>query len=50
MAEIDSWARNVALLFGLPTDPWRAAIVLILYGFVPLLGAVYLFKRREMMA
>ena len=49
LAEIDNWARNMALLFGLPTDPWRAAIVLLLYGFVPLLAAVHLFKRRGMM-
>ncbi|MBN1580252.1 MAG: serine hydrolase [Anaerolineae bacterium] len=48
LAEMDRWVRSIAQMLHLPSNPWRAVVVLFIYGAVPLVWAIAAFRRREM--
>lgn len=48
LSELDTSAYAFAQAFSLNLDPHRALFVLLLYGFVPFLLALYTFQNREM--
>jgi hypothetical protein len=50
LSDLDNWVRNLIELSHLPSNPWLSVAVLSLYGFIPLLGAIHLFKHKEMTA
>lgn len=50
ISELDHWVRDAAEAAHLPLDPWLAVAVLLLCGLISLLGAIHLFKHKEMTA
>ena len=48
LAEFDTSVHAFAQNFGLNQDPRRALFLLLLYGFIPFLLALYAFQNREM--
>jgi ABC-type transport system involved in multi-copper enzyme maturation permease subunit len=48
LAEMDQWVCGIAEILHLPSSPWRAIAVLLVYGAVPLVWAMRAFRHREM--
>ena len=48
LSSFDTSVYTFAQSFGLNQDPRRALFILLLYGFVPFLLALYTFQNREM--
>ncbi len=49
LAELDQWAKNIAGILAMPSNPWILLAVLACYGLIPLPGAIWRFKRQEIM-
>lgn len=49
LTELDQWAKNIAGILAMPSNPWILLAVLACYGLFPLSGAIWRFKRQEIM-